>query len=312
VFLGMRNPNPGIEEMAVASELRTLSDELGLTGRHVYFNEAWVPYEERGAWLLDADVAISMHHDHLETRFSFRTRVLDYLWARRPMVLTGGDELSEVVERAGLGLTVAPGDVQGVDAVTDLLGRPPRPEAFDPVIDRYVWSTVAAPLLGWCGRPLRAADHLSPTNLPGVSNLPAAGAPRREAEARVEAAAPGYLARVREAAAVLAVGPDRSGDLRASLAGVRETADVDIDVPTLSRQAPLRLLKVAIKALIGWYLRYVGDQVTALGHAVAGFGDEVVERADELGEQQDATAARVAALEARVRDLEAERRARDR
>src|SRR6185437_13896954 len=41
VFLGMRNPNPGIPEMRMAAATRALSDELGLTGRHVFFNEGW-------------------------------------------------------------------------------------------------------------------------------------------------------------------------------------------------------------------------------------------------------------------------------
>ncbi len=90
VFLGMGNPNPAIPEMARAVELRRVSDELALTGSTVFFNDRWIPYHAWGSYLLDADVAVSIHLDNLETRFSFRTRILDYLWARRPMILTGG------------------------------------------------------------------------------------------------------------------------------------------------------------------------------------------------------------------------------
>ena len=86
VFLGMRHPNPAVPEMRVATRLQELSAELGLTGRYVFFNAGWVPYARRADFLLDADIAVSTHHDHLETRYSFRSRVLDYLWAGLPMV----------------------------------------------------------------------------------------------------------------------------------------------------------------------------------------------------------------------------------
>jgi hypothetical protein len=47
----------------------------------VVFHEQWVPYDERVDWLTDADIGVSLHRHHLETELSFRTRVLDYLWA---------------------------------------------------------------------------------------------------------------------------------------------------------------------------------------------------------------------------------------
>ncbi len=159
VFLGMSNPNPDIVEMARAVELRKVSDALGLTGSTVFFNDQWVPYHAWGSYLLDADVAASIHLDNLETRFSFRTRVLDYLWARRPMILTGGDALSDLVAARGLGVTVAAGDV---DAIVDALQRlladdAPEPD-FGPTLEQFQWPRVAQPLLDWLENPGRAAD----------------------------------------------------------------------------------------------------------------------------------------------------------
>ena len=43
----MHHPNPDIPAMKVATELRALTDDLGLTGKHVFFNPGWVPYEAR-------------------------------------------------------------------------------------------------------------------------------------------------------------------------------------------------------------------------------------------------------------------------
>jgi len=159
VFLGMNNPNPDIAEMARAVELRALSDELELTGSTVFFNDEWVPYGAWGSHLLDADIAVSIHFENLETRFSFRTRILDYLWTRRPMILTAGDALGDLVADRGLGITVAPGDV---DAIADALGRLlteglPRAD-FTPTVAQFQWPVVAEPLVRWMSTPHRAPD----------------------------------------------------------------------------------------------------------------------------------------------------------
>lgn len=51
---------------------------------------------------MEADAGVSTHMSHVETTFSFRTRILDYLWAGRPpMVVTEGDSFAELVEREG-------------------------------------------------------------------------------------------------------------------------------------------------------------------------------------------------------------------
>ncbi len=62
---------------------------------------------ERATWLMDADCLVSTHLDHLESNFSFRTRLLDCFWAGVPAVCTAGDELSELIERCDGGVTRA-------------------------------------------------------------------------------------------------------------------------------------------------------------------------------------------------------------
>ena len=162
VFLGMANPNPGIAEMDRAVELRRVSDELGLSGSTVFFNDRWVPYQAWGSYLLDADVAVSIHLDNLETRFSFRTRILDYVWARRPMILTAGDALGDLVSEQGLGITVRAGDVDAIAHALARLVTEGLPGAdFAPMIERLQWPAVAEPLLRWLERPRRAPDTAS-------------------------------------------------------------------------------------------------------------------------------------------------------
>jgi glycosyltransferase involved in cell wall biosynthesis len=108
--------------MGMDAEAIELARRLDVYERFVFFNFGWVPYAERANYLLEADLGISAHFDSVETRFAFRTRLLDYLWAGLPIVTTRGDVLAELVEERQLGHTVAEGDVDGwVRAVEGLL-----------------------------------------------------------------------------------------------------------------------------------------------------------------------------------------------
>jgi glycosyltransferase involved in cell wall biosynthesis len=137
---------------------------LGLAGRLVHINTGWVPYDERGAWLADADVGVSAHHDHLEARYAHRTRLLDYLWAGLPVAATAGDALADMVQREGLGRATAPGDADGFAAAcAELLGEAgaaarARIAAVAPTLQ---WERVAAPLVEWCAheQPRRTVEQ---------------------------------------------------------------------------------------------------------------------------------------------------------
>ncbi len=164
-FAGTKHPNPDVPPMRMCEAARKLSDSLGLTNRWVFFND-WIPYEERENYLLEADIGISLHFDHIETRFSFRTRLLDYIWASLPMVVTSGDPLSELVAKHNLGLTVSSGDVRGVqDALLVLLEQPDLRHIAEPrfaaVRKELTWKRVAEPLLNFCREPRFAPDHLA-------------------------------------------------------------------------------------------------------------------------------------------------------
>lgn len=166
-FLGMQHPHPHVPEMRMSFAARTLAADLGLTGKHVFFNEEWVRYDDRANYLLDADIGVSNHLDHIETAFSFRTRMLDYLWAGLPMVCTKGDVFAALVDAHGLGLTVEPGDVEGL---ADALEKVLADEEFAAqcsanvraLAPTYHWARVLAPLVEFCRNPRRAPDLLDP------------------------------------------------------------------------------------------------------------------------------------------------------
>lgn len=163
-FLGMRHPNPEVAEMEAAVEIRELAGELGLTGTVVHFNEDWVPYDERQDYLLESDLGVTTHHDHVETKFSFRTRVLDYLWAGLPVVTTRGDSLADLVEREGLGRTVPVEDVEALERALEQMlydetARAQAREAVARLAPDLTWPVALRPLTQFCAAPIRAADR---------------------------------------------------------------------------------------------------------------------------------------------------------
>jgi glycosyltransferase involved in cell wall biosynthesis len=153
VFMGTSH---GVAGRAATEEARDLARDLGLLDRVVFFNEGWTPYAERAAWLLEAACVVSTHLDHLETRFAFRTRLLDCFWAGVPVVATRGDELAEVIDAEHLGATVDEGDDAALaDALEAVLSG--RRDAYAAALERiaaaYRWDRVAQPLVRFATLP---------------------------------------------------------------------------------------------------------------------------------------------------------------
>ena len=167
-FLGYRHPNPAdVPEMAMHTRAVALAQKLGLYGETVFFNDRWVPFDERSSYLLEADIGVSAHLAHIETRFAFRTRLLDCIWSGMPMVVSAGDTLADTVEQQGLGYTVPIGDAAGfAQALLTLTNEPcPRDRyaaAFEAVRAEFTWQRALAPLVTFCANPRYAADRVRP------------------------------------------------------------------------------------------------------------------------------------------------------
>ena len=157
VFMGTGRPIDA-QGASAADEAAREAERLGLLGAGVHLNPGWEGYATRGPLLAAADIGVSAHHDHLESRFAFRTRILDYLWAGLPVVTSSGDVLGELVERRGLGAAVAPGDVDGfaracLALLDDDGARQAAKDAVRAAADDLRWSRVTEPLVSWCADP---------------------------------------------------------------------------------------------------------------------------------------------------------------
>jgi GT2 family glycosyltransferase len=163
-FQGTKHPHPGVPEMVIVAESRALAAELGVLDRSVFFNASWVDYAQRQNYLTEADAGVSTHFSHIETTFSFRTRILDYLWAELPMVVTAGDHFAELIAAENLGVVV---EAENVDALSQALEKVLFDEEFIAVArenirrvrSRYFWEEALAPLLAFVEEARHARDN---------------------------------------------------------------------------------------------------------------------------------------------------------
>lgn len=184
LFLGTRHPlRPDADSPEVAA-LRARAAGAGLLDRTVFLHPGWVPYDERHAWLGGADVGVSTHHPHLETEFSYRTRVVDYLAAGLPVVTTDGDALADLVRAAGCGVVVPPHDPAALASALagladDAVTRRAQSDRARSAAAALAWDSVAAPLVAFCRAPRRAPDLAAPAAVRALLEVSRGGPARR-------------------------------------------------------------------------------------------------------------------------------------
>lgn len=170
IFPGTRHPNPIHSHIPNHNQAaKDLAGEYGLIDRAIFFGD-WIPYGDWVNVLLESDVALSLHFDTLETYLSYRSRVLEYLWAGLPVVATRGDITSELASQYGLGISVGYEDVEGVaEAIVQQLALTPaqRAESAQSARSDLSWERALTPLIHFCQNPQRAADRQAQISTPG-------------------------------------------------------------------------------------------------------------------------------------------------
>ncbi len=170
LFLGgkrSKSDTTGITVAYATEDAISLSKQLGVYNRTVFFHENWVPYNERQNYFLEANIGISTHFDSLETRLSFRTRILDYLWAELPIITTTGDYLSDLVQQRQLGIVVSPCHIK---QIRDAILRLAHDQTFVDqcrtnirhIRTQFMWNQVIKPLEAFCASPYRKSYRNPP------------------------------------------------------------------------------------------------------------------------------------------------------
>ncbi|MCL4376999.1 MAG: hypothetical protein M1409_01255 [Actinobacteria bacterium] len=154
VFSGIKHPDPKLPEMKKCIDAINLSKELELFDKNVFFNE-WVPYEIRQNFLLESNIGVSIHQERIETEFSFRTRVMDYIWAKLPIITTEGDSIAKIVKEENIGEVVKYENTHQLAKVIEsmLVNRSLKEiykKNLEKIIPRFHWENVTRPLVEYC------------------------------------------------------------------------------------------------------------------------------------------------------------------
>lgn len=176
LFLGKDYPNLASSDYSISLEVERVCRELGLLNHTVFFGEAWVDYQDRENYLLESELGLSMHFSSIETHFSFRTRILDYLWAMLPIICTEGDIFADFVKSEGLGIVVPE---RGVEALHEAILRLVDDRSFAENCkenirrfrERFRWSALVEDLNEYCMRVLSKKDQTRKTRMKRVGIL---------------------------------------------------------------------------------------------------------------------------------------------
>lgn len=146
-FLGRSRPNTALANRG------DRIDRLIETGRpYVEANDEWVRYRDRLAELGRCKIAIMLHHDTAEARYSIRTRLFDAIAAAVPVIATAGGFAADLVASERLGIVVPPDDSAAVaEAIRRLLTDDDFYSScvlsLERVRPRFAWSIVTRPLV---------------------------------------------------------------------------------------------------------------------------------------------------------------------
>lgn len=168
VFMGANAPAAFAEDRlnAMSVKAQKYAQDLGMFEKHVFFKFGWTPYEQRTSFLLESDVGISTHFDHLETRYSFRTRLLDYIWAGLPIISTEGDSFSKLIASREVGLTVSCKDAAAVaKAILHIVDNPQISRKMrknqESLKAEFYWEKVVQPIEKMIAQPFTPKRNLS-------------------------------------------------------------------------------------------------------------------------------------------------------
>jgi glycosyltransferase involved in cell wall biosynthesis len=157
-FIGGRRLSGREEHERPIRQAISLSEELGLSGRSVFFNERAARVEELPGYLFHAAAGVMANPASFEALASWRTRYLDLLWAGRPLIASGHDPLGHRMCEVGAARMVKAGDHEAfAGAISEIASIPSTRvemgEASRRLGRSMGWSKLARPLLDSVDNP---------------------------------------------------------------------------------------------------------------------------------------------------------------
>ncbi len=163
-LLFSENPNPASTPQSKLRSAVERAEREGWLGRSVLVLP-WVAHEARGGLYAACRVAAVAQRPSLETSLSFRTRLLDFLWAGLPVVTTPGGAGGRIVAEAGAGRVVPPEARALADALvsflTDDAARDEASRRARGAAPGFCWTRTLRPLLDFVAAPRRRPSRPS-------------------------------------------------------------------------------------------------------------------------------------------------------
>lgn len=101
VFVGGKNPfNNNPDLLRQYTKAVAFAEKNKLTNKNIFFVD-WVDFDTRANWYKYADFVVSLNQPGEENQFSWRTRVMDYVWGDVVTITNGADSLGEELIQAG-------------------------------------------------------------------------------------------------------------------------------------------------------------------------------------------------------------------
>ncbi len=157
-FLAGGNRTERASENDPVEWMRRKAGEQGLLGTNIFFNESSVAPSGLAPWLEHCRAGILTNPSSLEAVSSWRTRYLDLLWARKPLVVSGRDPLGDRMVDAGCAMRVGSGSARdladNIQALAEKqeLARSLGNRAAD-LASSYSWRQSLSPFANALGDP---------------------------------------------------------------------------------------------------------------------------------------------------------------
>ena len=136
--------------------------------------QGWVPYSSLGDYYALADVAVNSDRNLMEVRFGSKTRFMDWISCRIPIITSRLCELSRELDRTKGALGFKPGDAEAL--AQNILWAVENPEnlsriankAYNYASTRFSVESTTRSVVQWAKRPRRSPDWRSPLSLASV------------------------------------------------------------------------------------------------------------------------------------------------
>lgn len=119
----------------------------------------WGAFDERFETYAKGSAIITWNHIALENEYAWRTRLMDFVLAERPIITNGGDPLGEDLIKKGVAFRASTATLK--DVFIGVLDNPPDKSLYDLAAHDYSWSVITKNL----ARQLKDASRMTQADM---------------------------------------------------------------------------------------------------------------------------------------------------